>query len=214
MPKSKLCYIDNPKVASTSIKEMLLKSEGLDREKLNKDLHTYFIETYTQDVSQKDFPYFSFIFVRNPFERVVSTYKNMYSRPKGSWSTFQNYLFGWFEKDKGFEFFVKKGPVKISDKWADEHLLSQYLMMYYNGEPCHIDFIGRFETLKEDWGIIQEKTGLCDLPLSNQSSKEDWRNYYTLELMDIVYERYQKDFELLGYMDEYQKLKNYLTGKE
>lgn len=210
--EAKVCFVDNTKVASTSIKEVLLAADGvLLKNTPYRNVHIY-CTAYRKRKLEKTLPYFSFSIVRNPFERVVSTYKNMY---KGSWSTFDFYLFGRFKKDKGFEHFVKKGAVQVTDKWADEHLISQYILICDKNEKPYADFVGRFENLSKDWQSIQEKVvGLGDLPHRNQTSKDDWRNYYNKELARIVYNRYQKDFKIFGYEEEYVKLLAYLEEQE
>lgn len=214
-PKTKVVYIDNSKVASTSIKEMLVTQEGDNIFELFKnDIHIHCQQYYMKDMDGDTvFPYFSFVFVRNPFERVVSTYKNMYKKQKRQWSTFKTYLFGYFKKDKGFAYFVKKGPVHISDKWADTHLISQHILVYGKDGKPYVDFIGRFENLSVEWKKLQDKIDLPELPFRNQTEKDDWRDYYTKELAQLVYTRYQRDFEVFGYDDEYQKLLNYLDEK-
>lgn len=211
----RVSYIDNAKVASTSIKEALLVGSGGDLTDLfEKDIHLHFKRYFRQEIEKGEKPpYFSFVFVRNPFERVVSTYKNMYNANK-VWSTFKVYLFGYFKKDRGFDYFVRKGPVRIPDRFADTHLVSQHVLVYDGQGRSYADFIGRFEHLAEDWKVVQEKAGLPDLPVRNQTAKDDWRDYYTLELAKLVYRRYQKDIEVFGYEEEYIKLKAYLEEKE
>lgn len=215
-PKTNVVYIDNPKVASTSIKEVLVANEGDDIFALfSNDIHIHCQKHYMNDRNGfEKLPYFSFAFVRNPFERVVSTYKNMYNRPQYEWTTFKTYFFGYFEKDKGFDYFVKKGPVRISDKWADTHLISQHLLVYDDNGKSFVDFIGRFENLTSDWQIVSDKVNLPELPQRNQTEQDDWRAYYTKELAQMVYERYRKDFEMFGYEDEYDKLLQYLEDNK
>lgn len=213
LPKSRILYIDNPKVATTSIKEALLIVEGVDPKSINIDIHLY-CKRYFYKL-EKTNPYFCFGVVRNPFERVVSTYKNMYHKPKWAWSTFQYYMLGIFEKDKGFEYFVKKGPVSISDRWVNTHLLSQHIKFYDKEFNCYADYIARFENLSEDWKKIQAQfPHLPELPIRNQTKKDNWQDYYTVELAEIVYQRYQKDCEIFGYEAEYHKLLAYLKNSK
>lgn len=215
LPQLGVCYLDNAKVASTSIKEALLVANGGSMANLfQNDIHIHFSQYFVRPIEPGvALPDFSFVFVRNPFERVVSTYKNMYHSKK-VWSTFKVYLFGYFKKDRGFDYFVRKGPVRISDKWADTHLVSQHVLVYGPEGQCYADFIGRFEHLTEDWKEVQQRVALPDLPVRNQTAKSDWRDYYTLELAQLVYQRYQKDVEVFGYQDAYRDLVTYLEEKE
>lgn len=78
-----------------------------------------------------------------------------------------------------------------------------------------MDFIGKLENIKEDWKIIQIHTNLPDLSHQNKmGQKINWRDFYTLETAEMVYQYYKKDFELLGYEDEYEKLIEYIKNKK
>ena len=78
-----------------------------------------------------------------------------------------------------------------------------------------IDFIGKFETLKEDFEKVRVHLDLDSLMHKNKSTGEhsDWRDYYTPKTAKMVYQRYSKDFEMFGYEDEYPKLLDYLAGQ-
>ena len=67
------------------------------------------------------------------------------------------------------------------------------------------NYIGRFENLVEDFNyvrkIIEMKTKIIlpRLPHLMKSTKKNYREYYTPELIELVRERYQKDIDILGY---------------
>ena len=75
---------------------------------------------------------FTFAFVRNPFDRLVSTFFNK----KGTYWVYKQF------KDNTFEEFahIVCDNMNINKKSSDEHMRSQYLQM-----PDKLDFIGRFE---------------------------------------------------------------------
>lgn len=104
---------------------------------------------------------------------------------------------------------------QINDSLAEEHFVSQYKILFSNHElASDIDFIGKFETVTEDWAYIQERTGLPDLGHFNRTSDDNWRDYYDRKTANRVYKRYRKDMETFGYEEEYQKLLTYIKQKE
>lgn len=64
-----------------------------------------------------------------------------------------------------------------------------------------IDYIGRFESLEQDFRNIVDKIGLRDvtLPKVNVSKHRGYEEYYTEESARRVYELWQPDFDVLGY---------------
>ena len=68
-----------------------------------------------------------------------------------------------------------------------------------------VDFIGKFESLQEDWQQLMEKLSLPPLPHKNISLKKSENNeesFYTKNIAEVAIERYRKDIELLGYQDD------------
>lgn len=69
-----------------------------------------------------------------------------------------------------------------------------------NGQQI-VDFIGRFESIADDFGVIKQKIGLPELELikKNSSSHRSFEQYYTEASAKRVYELWAEDFEVLGY---------------
>ena len=166
---------------------------------------------------------FIFTFVRNPFDRLVSGYKNKilciittgnknHFYFKNSFFLSKNLTIITFTKNEPFEEFVKKVST-IPYILTDRHLLPQHKFIYKN-DKCLVDYIGRFENLEKDFEPIRKKYNLEKLPHLNktQKSKDEWKNYYTKELADLVYKRYRKDFDL-WYPNAYKELVDYLNKK-
>jgi hypothetical protein len=88
-------------------------------------------------------------------------------------------------------------------KWDMENLKSLMFReqwrficnLYYKPQ---VDFIGRFENLKDDWSYVAKKLNLVNkLPYLNKSDKEN--PIMTSRTKDIIKEIYQKDFKTFGY---------------
>ncbi len=171
----KVVYIENPKVACTSVKSVL-KQHG--------ELRSVFKLVNVGD-------YYLFTVVRNPFTRLVSCYKNKIIR--GEW-LYGRYLFGsliyGLRKDISFENFVDKILV-IPDSSADIHFRSQSSII--DKTSSFVDVL-RFENIENDFDHIRVKFNLAKLPKKNKSVSQEWLDFYTPELATKVYERFKTDF--------------------
>lgn len=205
----KLCYSDIPKAASTSIRTLLY--EHFFKKKPNDDIHyLYRVKNINSFNFQNKNCYFSFSIVRNPFERIVSAYKDKFQ--KGQWSA-KTYLFGIMDYGLNFDSFVK-WICLIPERFAEDHFVSQYAILYDKKGKCRVEHIGKFEELNTFWkNVVQKHRNLPDLPHHNSTKKSDWRDFYTPKTAKMIYNRYKKDFETFGYEEEYNKLIIYLKEK-
>ena len=187
--KHKFILVRVAKTASTSIIESLPKSTVCClnwkydcnhvplwhlKENLDKDIiHTYF----------------TFAFVRNPFERVVSAvkYANRWHKNKGT--------------NKHFEFkdFVSSLYDISTSTQSDTMHSSKYGSQYDFTKGC--DFIGRLENLQQDFNIVCDKIGIKrrQVPHRNKSPHKHYTEYYDDEILDMVSTIYAKDIEYFGY---------------
>ena len=166
---------------------------------------------------------FTFTFVRHPFERLISAYKN-----KGqNYEKMKQYGFGkWYLKDHSFPSFVddvvlaqyrRSDCYKIYYKTCNEN---QYKFNYHwsplssRCSYCDMSYnvIGRMESFEEDVDYIFQKTDLEMLvPVEEQQNHlnpsgkggENETLFYLEQLTDKqkldVYNLYKMDFELFGY---------------
>tara|TARA_R110002167_G_scaffold366019_1_gene592664 strand:+ start:811 stop:1365 length:555 start_codon:yes stop_codon:yes gene_type:complete len=133
--------------------------------------------------------YFSWSFVRNPWDRLVSTYINKIV------DRHQHGLDSWRKNFKSFkEFILKIEKTDITD--CDRHIRSLYTFF-----PQNINFIGKFENLQEDFNTVCDKIGIPrqQLPHKNATKHKHYTEYYDDETRDIVAEKYAKDIEHFGY---------------
>ena len=127
--------------------------------------------------------YFKFTIARNPWDRLLSFYKNKLNTSiiKGSPS---------------FNKFVHRLH-KYNLKTCNLHYRLQTQMFPLN----KIDYIVRFENLQEDFNIVCDKIGIPHkkLPHKNKTKHEHYTEYYDEETREIVAELYAKDIEYFGY---------------
>jgi len=162
---------------------------------------------------------FSFTFIRNPWDRLVSEY--LYRR----WNpgtrrpaTASGYMYGVKDVPKhinpfsSFVGFVKK--IASDSNWYPETVVpynwdharrSQYeYICDENGKPA-VDFIGRYETLYKDLDYICRQLNYRRWPLPHHNKaplRDSYAEYYTDELREIVGKLYQQDIEYFGFKFE------------
>jgi hypothetical protein len=131
--------------------------------------------------------YFKFSFVRNPWSRVYSWYRNVL-------------------RDE-----IHKKNMKIQQDISLEDFLERYgntwplnpqtyWLTNYFGE-IDLDFIGRFECLEKDFRKVCNRLKIEDatLPSLLVSSDQDYRNAYNSRTKDFVFKKYQDEIEHFGY---------------
>lgn len=119
--------------------------------------------------------YFSFGFVRNPWDRTVSSY--MFAHTKGKFKgTFEQYVH------------------QMKGNTAKTHA------QYNKVKNC--SFVGRFEYMHEDIKQICEHIGMpiVRLPHIWKTKHKPYHEYYTDELKEIVSGHQQGDIENFGFV--------------
>ena len=216
-------FVHVPKTAGQSVEQFFMDQQGLDwnndRDKLllqnNTDpalgtekLAHLSASEYVEcgHISQEQFSsYYKFAFVRNPWTRLLSEYR------------YRNYFHHHSFKD----FVLHKLP---KPGWDDKyrHIMPQYDLLYDTKGNCLVDFIGRFETLQQDFDRVCSHLGIEDsaLPHRNRSDKKSrdlkrkFRNilfmngenrlrsltdFYDDEIREAVDNYYRIDIETFGY---------------
>ena len=177
--KYKFVTIDIPKTATTSINAvmgMFIHENDISVSMSQKIgmRHATYEKCIAKFPSSKN--YFSFVFVRNPWDRMLS--------------------FWFFEKG------VTR--IKIDEDMPFKEFLSRYNHLdqysYIEGFGNN-SFIGRFENLQHDFDIICEKIGIPAqrLPHVNKTKHTHYTEYYDDETREIVAERHARDIEYFGY---------------
>jgi hypothetical protein len=216
-------FVHVPKTGGQSVEQFFMDRLGLDRKhdrealllQNNRDpalgtekLAHLAASEYVAcgHVSQPVFSsYFKFAFVRNPWTRILSEYR------------YRNYFHHHSFRDFVFNKMPKPG---FDDKYR--HVMPQYDLLYNREGRLLVDFVGRFETLQQDFDRVCGILGITDstLPHRNRSDKKSrhlkrklrnvvFRNgenrhqsltdFYDDETRDAVAEYYRVDIETFGY---------------
>ncbi|GEM_PF-55872 len=145
--------------------------------------------------------YYKFAFVRNPYDRLVSWYSMAVNM--GPRNRLWEYM---LKNSRNFEEFIKNCTQTIHDYDGEKNCFYNQLRYLTDEEGNMIvDFVGRYENLKEDFKKI---CGIIDLPqvklphIRHKSKHTHYSAYYTPEMREIVAQRYAKDIEFFGYQFE------------
>lgn len=134
--------------------------------------------------------YFSFSWVRNPWDRMVSIYSNkdpdMLAFARNS---------GIFLDGLSFTEFVFQ-----TRALTHVHLTDQASFITDIQGRMTVDFIGRFENFACDYQKLCDHLGIS-LPLQhkNASRHHAYQNYYNDQTLAEISRRYERDIDLFGY---------------
>ena len=142
--------------------------------------------------------YFSFSFVRNPWDRLVSTFFFLKSggHHKNDMSAYSKYMKTHSESFK--EFIIEKFNNEAINQVI--HLKPQHHWICKNDQVC-VDFLGKTESLQNNVNELCSALNIESIELRhlNQSTHKHYAEYYDNETREIVAEKYARDIEYFGY---------------
>ena len=204
-----LLYGRVPKVANSSIKaalSRLLKSPKIERVRTTSDNfwksgtdgETSMLDSH--DARMCRGTHFSFSFVRNPFDRLVSAYNNKLVELDEIPGPMQEMG---LKHSMPFGSFLEIVATTNNDQ-LDVHLLPQSQILCLDNQLIP-NFVGHLETMEEDWSILEEQLRrerlpkLGKLPEKNVrrgSNHRDVPRYFEDSgLIRLVTNRYEEDLE-------------------
>lgn len=184
-PKSKLVYYKPGKCAGTSIFRHILQPMG--GWIVQKDNPNEWYEWMDNVTDEQIKGYFSFIFVRNPFSRLVSAWNDTL-RPEGHTD------FKKFVKEKVFEDGI---PTQL-------HFQTQSsLVETPDASVSNLNFIGKVENINADWERMCNLANILYKPMVHVKQKRNEYGHYTEhyddETIELVSNLYQRDLEVFNY---------------
>ncbi|XP_033745584.1 carbohydrate sulfotransferase 11-like [Pecten maximus] len=220
------CYI--PKIACSQWKTIFITLTGkvnasvLDFGNVHKKYHSKmnFLSGYS--LRERKFileKYKKYVVVRNPFERLLSAYRNKFVG--NGFSEFREVgqeIIKRFRKNATLESLKKGDDVTFLEfvqfltdeetKYFDDHWKTYTAICH----PCHVqyDFIGKYETISRDADFILRDIGAPpEIRFPKRSEKystletlKTFETFYSQipgEYIAKLYNNYEADFELFGY---------------
>jgi len=211
LPKNKAIYFFIPKVACTSIKKVIADSLDYKIKNINdpQSIHLIHFPYEKRNEIKKGDDFFKFAFVRNPWGRILSSYKQKISDNSnvnnrefkdGVFKPWKQMYGAKFWAGMSFKEFVNE-VFLISDEFAESHFRSQHTFLTDSKGELLPDFIGKFENLQEDFNIVCKEIGtkVVTLPMLTTSDHKHYNEYYDEDTKSLIRSRYKKDIELFGY---------------
>jgi len=169
---------------------------------------------------------FTFSVVRHPIDRIVSFYEYLKTYYLGGFKGSVVKLMFYLDQLKLMPDAMTKLP-KLEDafhwpgvraclksKTVSEFIHTENCWKAYGtqsqfhqladaeGKSLIVDYVSRLEDLNQNWNFICEKVGVAmPLPHANKSKRKyrDWRQYFSLDDINLLVERYRDDMEKFDY---------------
>jgi len=207
----RLIYVRVLKCASTSMLKAFLPL--LDDKLRDKDLSLEVVDAlgvyFRHRVLQKSqISYAKFGLVRSPFQRLVSTYLDLFD-PGAQNFTYASYCFGILRPDMSFSEFVAVLG-KIPTMLLGPHFSPQ---SYILGVPAKKDII-IFRIDKDMTSLISflKQHGMSLSQANNYPVEYDYRSYYDQNTFAQVRDLYRDDIAAFGYEEESVLLAEYVNA--
>jgi hypothetical protein len=141
--------------------------------------------------------YFSFAFVRNPWDWQVSIYRHVTRNKEHS----QHARFVRFGNFNSYVRWLCEGDSTERDLRGQVDFLQDE-----NGKQV-VDFVGRFESLPSDFELVCQKIGIeAQLPRLNTAQHQiDYRAFFDNRSVDMIAARYAEDIQRFGYEFEMRR---------
>lgn len=141
--------------------------------------------------------FFKFAFVRNPWDRLVSTYA--FLRDGGMNEIDRTWAREHLAAYADFDDFVRRGlALEAVRSWV--HFRPQTDFICDGEGKLLMDFVGRYERLDQDFAVVAKRLHRpVALPVINASRRSAYADYYTPETRDLVGRFYGADIAAFDY---------------
>ena len=200
----KCIFIHIPRTGGSSIEKFFTKKSCFNQSGSLEERDLYFgysgpeIKHIVASTAKKLYAdywddYFKFSFVRNPWDRMVS----MAKYPEFYGCTINN------ESINVSEYLKKFPEIEIDERSLSANYVGKSLSnsVYLNLLDEPLDFVGKFENLKQDIEFVCDKIGTPVRKFLHKiaSDHKHYTEYYDEETKQIVAEVFAKDIEYFNY---------------
>jgi hypothetical protein len=193
MVDKKALFVHIPKTAGISVKKGLFNSGGS---------YHYSFQNY-ESIYKPSFikKAFKFTFVRHPLSRVYSSYN--YLKKGGSNLVDSMFYETHMSNFKNFEDFINNGLIKHEVIQKFIHFRTQKSFLVNCRNEISMDYIGKLETLENDYNYIKKKLKVTsNLPKLN-SNKENITTFEDLQFSEEtimnIFCLYEDDYQIFNY---------------
>jgi len=140
--------------------------------------------------------HFTFAFVRNPLDQMVSCY-NWWTQVAPQWPKNDEAVTA-IRNAGDFNGFMQ---LRYGREMINEFDGSTFDWISDKEGNLIVDYIARFENLQDDWREICHRMSAPHKPLPhlNKTDRAHYRDYYTDETRNFIVQRFRKTIEMFGY---------------
>lgn len=194
-PTHKAIFVHIPKNGGTTITTLLKRDRFLGRKTNLPNDHTGGVENIAELrelLGSEADEYFSFGFVRNPWDRFVSAYHYVCQRRPHMTSVTSH---------DGFSEFVSAFASDPEEYMKIRYFRPQISYLGNSEGLLPIDFVGRFENFESDLKSVLDRLGIRRKLMRHRkkTARADYRQYYTAKERGAVAEAYARDVEYFDY---------------
>lgn len=151
--------------------------------------------------------YTKFTFVRNPYDKIISAWKFIHKVKPTQKHNLINFLNNKDDYDNSI---------------YSHSFIPQYTHLIDENNELSIDYFGRFENLNEDLIYILKKIGVTKIThhkyiveniKMNQSSRKNYSLHYTNEILEVVNNHFDVDFDKLNF-DKFQTIEQLIEDSK
>ena len=205
--KKKFIFVHVQKTAGISLQHVLTSHAPDTR--LWHGRHSHASSGLAEIGREKWERYFSFGFVRNPWDRLVSHYSMIRDKidelnpeQRAEPRPFKFELWNCvlhFSHD--FDSFLDNCTGLIWDRDCyKSFLFNQVDYLSDDKGEIVVDYVGRFENFEQDANAVLARIGIeAEVPKLNRSSRGDYHDYSTPRTRDLVAKRFARDIDAFGY---------------
>ena len=185
-------FIHIPKCAGNSIQDALGYPRKTRPMKFNnKIIHQGHISLNELEKTHGKQSQFTFAFVRNTWDRVLSLYSHYTQKAPEQYKEWREF---------GFEKWVLEELEKLHScsRWGSKPFTTSQYQWIAPG----VDFVGRFEYIEEDFQKVCEKLDIeatLGYQTRTKTTHKPYQSVYTNEMIDVVATVFAKDVEYFGH---------------
>lgn len=194
----RVLFVHIPRTAGSSLVKILSEQLNYFRtlDSNRRSINYRYLKDYSEKFRQK---HFIFSFVRNPWDRVVSSF--LYLNSNVSNLEDQQDKIKYLERYNGnFKKFVKNA-FKNEEIFQSIYFRPQNKWICDEDGNALVNFLGRYENLNENLNDLSKilKVDFKEFLIGDEFRQDHYRNYYNKKTKRIISKIYSKDIELFGY---------------
>lgn len=191
--EKRIIYIHIPKAAGNALIKTLFGASATGHDPLRR---------YLSHNSEKFYSYYKFAVVRNPYDRLVSSF--FYLKQGGIGFFDNDFAESYLNDIDSFEEFVTR--LGSDDEFRGAimswvHFVPQLDFITLDGSNVAVDRVIKLESIDQEISELCEKLGVPPVKMikDNMSQRKSYKTYYTPELISIVSSLYKDDLAVLNY---------------